>query len=134
MGQQICSCKKWELTGIPCKHFVSAIWDMMKNNVAIGVLEGYVHECYWLTARRNMYSFKVHPINGRSIWMTSTCPTTLLPPKHCVTIGRPKKKRRKSASENEDLIKGNRVSRAQKFVTCAKCNNKVHNARFCNGH
>lgn len=41
--------------------------------------------------------FKVDPINGRSIWVKAPCLTTLLPPKHCVMIGRLKKKRKKSA-------------------------------------
>ena len=37
VNQQICSCKKWEITGMPCKHVVSAIWDMRKNNATIGI-------------------------------------------------------------------------------------------------
>lgn len=133
VNQRTCSCKKWEITGMPCKHAVSAIWDMRRNNGAIGIPETFVHECYWLSTWRNMYSFKVDPINGRRLWIKSPCPTTLLPPKHRVPIGRPKKKRRKSATEKEDMIKGNTVSRAQKTVTCTKCNNKGHNARTCKG-
>nr|KAJ0212320.1 hypothetical protein LSAT_V11C400182410 [Lactuca sativa] len=76
--QDHCSRKKWEITGIPCKHVVSSIRDMMRNDVAIGISETFVHECYWLSTWRNMYSFKVDPINGRRIWMKSPCPTTLL--------------------------------------------------------
>nr|GFA38753.1 hypothetical protein [Tanacetum cinerariifolium] len=33
MGQRICSCRKWELTGLPCKHMllqVSGIWHKME--------------------------------------------------------------------------------------------------------
>ncbi|GJV69621.1 ribonuclease H-like domain-containing protein [Tanacetum coccineum] len=30
MTQRTCSCKKWELTRIPCKHAVACIWDMVK--------------------------------------------------------------------------------------------------------
>nr|KAJ0203450.1 hypothetical protein LSAT_V11C500268630 [Lactuca sativa] len=89
---------------------------MRRNNGAIGIPETFVHECYWLSTWRNMYSFKVDPINGRRMWIKSPCPTTLLPPKHRVPIGRPKKKRRKSATEKEDMIKGNTVSRAQKLL------------------
>ncbi|CAI9286511.1 unnamed protein product [Lactuca saligna] len=69
----------------------------------------------------------------RNMWEKSTCPTTLLPPKHHVPIGRPKKKRRRSAMEVEDLVKGNQLSRAQKSVTCSKCNKSGHNARTCKG-
>ncbi|GKB89203.1 mutator type transposase, partial [Tanacetum coccineum] len=31
MTQRTCSCKKWDLTGIPCKHAVACIWDMASN-------------------------------------------------------------------------------------------------------
>nr|KAJ0186639.1 hypothetical protein LSAT_V11C900491240 [Lactuca sativa] len=37
VNQQTCSCKKWEITGMPCKHVVSTSWDMRRNNVAIGI-------------------------------------------------------------------------------------------------
>nr|GEZ77193.1 hypothetical protein [Tanacetum cinerariifolium] len=31
MRTKECSCRKWELTGIPCKHALAAIWDMAGN-------------------------------------------------------------------------------------------------------
>ncbi|KAI3503301.1 hypothetical protein L1887_31741 [Cichorium endivia] len=133
VGQQICSCKKWELTGIPCKHAIAAIWDMRKNNREVGIPETFVHPCYWLSTWKEMYTFKIDPINGKNMWVKSPCPTTLLPPKHRVTIGRPKKKRRQSAFEKDDLIKGTTVSRALKSVTCTKCKNSGHNSRTCKG-
>nr|KAJ0187464.1 hypothetical protein LSAT_V11C900468320 [Lactuca sativa] len=82
---------------------------------------------------KEMYSFKVSPINGRSMWEKSAIPTTLLPPKHRVPIGRPKKKRTISIVEKEDFVKGNTTSRAHRSVTCTKCNNVGHNARTCKG-
>nr|KAJ0202615.1 hypothetical protein LSAT_V11C500271100 [Lactuca sativa] len=79
----------------------------------------------------NVISYQPGGTCTHSKWIQqmSPCPTTLLPPKHRVPIGRTKKKRWKSASEKEDMIKGNTVSRAQKTVTCTKCNNKGHNVR-----
>ncbi|CAI9271636.1 unnamed protein product [Lactuca saligna] len=71
-----------------------------------------------------MYSFTIHPINGRNMWEKPTCPTTLLPPKHHVPIGGPKKKRI-SAMEVEDLVKGNQLSRAQKNVGGSKTSRNV---------
>ena len=80
-----------------------------------------------------MYSFIIKLIIGKNMWEMSTYPITLLPPKHHVPIRRPKKKRRRSAMEVEDLVKGNQLSRAQKSVTCSKCNKSGHNARTCKG-
>ncbi|GJY47226.1 hypothetical protein Tco_0436289 [Tanacetum coccineum] len=51
------------------------------------------------------YSHKVKPINGTNYWEKSTCPTTLLPPKHHVQVGRPKKKRKRSKHEDEPFVK-----------------------------
>nr|KAJ0200449.1 hypothetical protein LSAT_V11C600329540 [Lactuca sativa] len=82
---------------------------------------------------KEMYSFKVSPINGRSMWEKSAIPTTLLPPKHRVPIGRPKKKRTISIVEKEDFVRGNTSSRAHRSVTCTNCNNVGHNARTCKG-
>ncbi|CAI9286008.1 unnamed protein product [Lactuca saligna] len=131
--QQTCSCRKWELTGMPCKHAVATIWEMRKNSKDVGIPETWVHEVYWLKTWKQMYSFKIELINGRSMWEKSVWPTTLVPPKHRVTIGRPKKKRRKSAYEIDDMVKGNSASRILQSVTCSKCNNIGHNARSCKG-
>nr|KAJ0186073.1 hypothetical protein LSAT_V11C900490590 [Lactuca sativa] len=103
MVQHTCSCRKWELTGIPCKHALVAIWDMRKKNKDVGLPESWVHPTYWLKTWKEMYSFKIKPINGRRMWEKYPCPTTLLPPEHHVPIGRPKKKRNKS--DMDDLVK-----------------------------
>ncbi|KAL7609105.1 hypothetical protein Lser_V15G13262 [Lactuca serriola] len=124
--QRTCSCNKWEVTGIPCKHTITAIWDMRRNNENVGIPETWVHPTYWLKTWQEMYSFKIEPINGRMMWAKSTCPTKLLPPKHHVPIGRPKKKRRRSATE-DDSATGTRT------VRCSKCGNVGHNGRSCNG-
>ncbi|CAI9283347.1 unnamed protein product [Lactuca saligna] len=115
MVQHTCSCRKWELTGIPCKHEIVAIWDMRKNNKDVGLPESWVHPTYWLKTWKEMYSFKIEPINRKRMWEKYPCPTTFLPPKHHVPIGRPKKKRKKS--DVEDLVKGNSASRKNKSVT-----------------
>lgn len=94
MGQQTCSCRRWELIGIPCVHAITTMWEMLKNKEIDKIPEHWVHRTYWLETWKNMYSFTIQPINGRNMWEKSTCPTTLLPPKHHVPIGRPKKKKK----------------------------------------
>nr|GEU53236.1 reverse transcriptase domain-containing protein [Tanacetum cinerariifolium] len=33
MDRRVCSCKKWELTRVPCKHVVTAIYNMSENSM-----------------------------------------------------------------------------------------------------
>ncbi|GJY77727.1 mutator type transposase [Tanacetum coccineum] len=40
-----CTCRRWELAGIPCKHVVATNWVMSLNNEA-GIPEEWVHPCY----------------------------------------------------------------------------------------
>ncbi|GJZ12654.1 heat stress transcription factor B-4-like protein [Tanacetum coccineum] len=100
-----CSCRKWELTGIPCKHDVAACWNMALNDRAAPPPETWVNPCYWLSTWKETYSHKIQPICGTKYWEKSTCPTTLLPPKHHVQVGRPRKKRKRSKHKDEPFVK-----------------------------
>ncbi|GJX50265.1 mutator type transposase [Tanacetum coccineum] len=88
LNQRTCSCRKWEISGIPCKHAIAAIHDMADNGN------------------------DVNPVNGRELWSKFDCPTTLLPPKIHPQIGRPPKKRKKSKGEIV-MVKGNKLTRQE---------------------
>ncbi|GJX82998.1 crooked neck-like protein 1 [Tanacetum coccineum] len=100
-----CSCRKWELTRIPCKHVVAACWNMALNDRATPPPKTWVNLCYWLSTWKETYSHKIQPIFRTKYWEKSTCPTTLLPLKHHVQVGRPKKKRKRLKHEDEPFLK-----------------------------
>ncbi|GJW05626.1 mutator type transposase [Tanacetum coccineum] len=129
-----CTCRRWELTGIPCKHVVATNWVMSLNNEA-GIPEEWVHPCYRLETWKKVYSFKIKPIRGHIHWPKCNVPTTILPPKHQPQVGRPPKERKKSAAERDllKIVKNGKLSREHKTVTCNKCNTKGHNSRSCTG-
>ncbi|KAL4592740.1 hypothetical protein LXL04_005744 [Taraxacum kok-saghyz] len=131
LNDRSCTCRNWEITGMPCKHAVAAIWDRIANSEDSSPVEEYVHPCYMTTTWRAMYFNKIDPINGRSLWPKSESPYTLLPPKHHKQIGRPKKKRKRGV--DEDRGQTSNLSRRYVPVTCAKCGNKGHNSRTCKG-
>ncbi|KAJ9535356.1 hypothetical protein OSB04_un001534 [Centaurea solstitialis] len=132
--KKTCSCRHWELTGMPCKHAVVTNWYMAMNGEGVGLPENWVHECYWLSTWQKVYSFKLSPINGPKLWPENDCPTTLTPPKHHIQVGRPKKKRVRTTDDaSQSVVKGNRVTRAGTSVTCAKCHKKGYNSRTCKG-
>ena len=129
-----CTCRRWELTGIPCKHAVATNWNMALNNQDVGLLEEWVHPCYRLETWKKVYSFHVKPIRGPVHWPKCNVPTTLLPPKHQPQIGRPRKARRKSNTEKDiSIMKDGKISRKHKTVTCDKCGVRGHNSRTCTG-
>nr|GEY66826.1 transposase, mutator type [Tanacetum cinerariifolium] len=83
-----CGCRKWELTGIPCKHALATIWDMAGNGEENAIPESYGHQAT--------------------------------------------QKRKKSAAElAEGMVKGNKLSKAGRSITCGKCKGIGHNQRKC---
>ncbi|GJS28974.1 mutator type transposase [Tanacetum coccineum] len=120
MTERVCSCRKWELSGIPCTHAVAAIWDMASNGTDTRIPESYCNPCHWLSTWKKMYRFKINPVNGPQAWKKSDVSTTIIPPKPHLQIGRPPKKRKKSAAELADeIMKSNKMTRSGKSVTCS---------------
>ncbi|XP_022001296.1 uncharacterized protein LOC110898768 [Helianthus annuus] len=128
--------KKWDLTGMPCKHAVVAIWDISRNSIDAGIPEEWVSDVYWLSTWKKVYENLIEPINGPEMWTPSQCPTTLIPPKHHTQVGRPKKKRKKAFCEKEleqEFDKGGKMTRKGTSIKCGKCGNMGHNVMSCKG-
>ncbi|XP_022024998.1 uncharacterized protein LOC110925352 [Helianthus annuus] len=106
--QRTCSCRRWELNGIPCRHAVTAIWNKASHG-QVGLPESFVHPVYRMDRWKQVYTFKVYPINGKSMCPRSLLPATITPPYYHKSVGRPKKARRKAASELEDITDGRRL-------------------------
>ncbi|XP_071728301.1 uncharacterized protein [Rutidosis leptorrhynchoides] len=78
---KVCACRRWEFTGIPCKHVVVVLWNMSRvNDETVGPLESWVHRVHWLDTWKNTYNYKINPVNGIDMWRKSDVPTKLLPP------------------------------------------------------
>ncbi|GJR55052.1 hypothetical protein Tco_1405573 [Tanacetum coccineum] len=92
---------KWELTRIPCKHVVAAIYNMSENLVGVGIPEEWVHAAYRLETWVHAYSFKVNPCNGRDMWPVVESRTVIIPPLYKPPVGWPPKKR--NSQKNDEL-------------------------------
>ncbi|XP_022031576.1 uncharacterized protein LOC110932556 [Helianthus annuus] len=128
---RVCSCRRWELIGMPCKHAVVVNWTMAQYGMNPGPPETWVSEVYWMDTWKKVYKNTINPINGVNLWTPSQVPTTMIPPKHHSQIGRPSKKRKKSANEEIVPVKHGKMSQRGNTVTCNKCNAKGHNRRSC---
>jgi hypothetical protein len=135
LDKRTCSCRKWEITGMPCKHAVACIYDLATCDQQNSVPEAWVSKVYWLQTWKDVYKHTLEPINGRPMWTPSGCPTTLIPPKHHTQVGRPRKKRKKSAGEVEErrMSSNGKMVRKGFSVRCGLCKHFGHNKRSCKG-
>ncbi|XP_058763696.1 uncharacterized protein LOC131637121 [Vicia villosa] len=123
LKNESCSCRKWELSGIPCSHVVSCIWSIRKKP------EGYVSPYYSKLTFGKCYANIVYPNNGPQLW-TNVDHVPMSPPVMRRAIGRPKKMRNKTSDEPK-----NPFVLPKKFgtVTCNKCGQVGNNKRSCKG-
>ncbi|KAH1129976.1 hypothetical protein J1N35_001354 [Gossypium stocksii] len=88
-----CSCRKWDLLGIPCKHVIS----YMK---LLGVSpKTYVNTCYFVTTQLNIYSHLINLVKGLMQWEHVRDIEPILLPMIRRPPGRPKQTRRKEVDE-----------------------------------
>ncbi|XP_028114377.1 uncharacterized protein LOC114312339 [Camellia sinensis] len=117
------SCRKWELTGIPCCYAIATIYDQHENP------KKYV--AHWFRKETYMASYEplIYFINGSEIWPKSVLDASL-PPKVKKQPGRPKKLRRREANELQNPYK---LKRKHTTTTYAVCGQLGHYKRSCKG-
>ncbi|KAL0332975.1 UNVERIFIED_CONTAM: hypothetical protein Scaly_2199000 [Sesamum calycinum] len=124
--------RKWDLTGIPCKHALCAI---LCDN---GNPEEYVHDCYTVDTFLKVYEHSIKPMNRPELW-EKTGYIPLLHPKFRKGVGRPKKLRlrevdepaQKQKKKSRGIMKGSRLERQQRIVKCKGCGLGKHNIKTC---
>ncbi|CAL1411682.1 unnamed protein product [Linum trigynum] len=60
-----CTCRMWELTGLPCPHAIRCIWQLSRR------VEQYVDKCYEIGTYLAAYSSEVEPMVGPEYWLPS---------------------------------------------------------------
>ena len=116
------TCKRWELTGIPCPHAVAVIWK------ANELPEDYVHEYYRLETYLRAYNYIIYPMNGPKMWPRSGL-RTILPPKYGRMPGGPKMVRVREPDEQPKNT--TKLNKYQTSGNCRRCGTTGHNARTC---
>ncbi|XP_022897700.1 uncharacterized protein LOC111411397 [Olea europaea var. sylvestris] len=142
-----CTCRGWQLSGIPCCHVI-ALLVSRGLNVVDYVHAVYKKDCYLIT-----YTPSISPITGPDSWPSPGL-NLLRPPAYTKKVWRPKKNRRKQKNEVESSsqAKKSRMSsqnetpsettlagisgakkRAGQTQSYRKCGESGYNSRSCKG-
>ncbi|XP_058189183.1 uncharacterized protein LOC131306774 [Rhododendron vialii] len=123
LATHTCTCRRWDLTGIPCPHAIAAINSNHEN------VDDYVD--HWFRKETYMASYEpiIYPLNGAEMW-PYTGVIGPLPPDVKKQSGRPKKQRKRAIDEPQSSTK---LVRRNTTTTCAQCGQLRHNKRTCKG-
>ncbi|KAL4282037.1 hypothetical protein GQ457_03G025760 [Hibiscus cannabinus] len=125
LSEHTCSCRKWQLTGIPCHHAISAIFLLDQRP------DAFVDVCYKTITQQAIYSHMIEPVRGLDQWTPDTTCLPILPPVQKRPPGRPQKNRKKEVDEKNDHSR--KVGKKGLRMTCSKCGQSGHNVRTCKG-
>nr|XP_025669758.1 uncharacterized protein LOC112769454 [Arachis hypogaea] len=129
LGNQTCSCRSWQLSGLPCRHAIAAI------SVMNGRPENYVHAWLTMGSYNKTYEYHINPVRGQQLWETSEY-LHCLPPVRSKPRGRPSHYARKK-DQHEAPVRGSQERTATKLkrkygkFTCGTCGDVGHTTRSC---
>ncbi|XP_058776132.1 uncharacterized protein LOC131650439 [Vicia villosa] len=117
-----CSCRKWQLTGLPCVHALSA----MKSRSL--TFDDYIPEIYKKARYISVYEPIIYPVNGTNLWVRTEYPD-VQPPKFKKMPGRPKKKRNREQGEIDGSDR--KMRKTGMVLRCTRCRQTGHNKSTC---
>ncbi|XP_019251327.1 PREDICTED: uncharacterized protein LOC109230264 [Nicotiana attenuata] len=117
-----CTCRTWDLTGIPCPHAIRALLYEKVNPLS---------EIHWWFTKEvylSTYAHKLEPIRGEKFWNIE--PAHVMEPSLLVNMaGRPKVNRTREKNETINRQGEWSQSRKGRVMTCSTCGKPGHNAK-----
>ena len=121
LNMRSCSCRRWQLTGIPCSHVLACLrHERIKADLMVA-------SCYKLSTYVEAYKGSIYPVGDKTEWIRTNGPD-ILPPYYEKKVGRPKRSRRKNP---EELADGTRLSKHGVKMHCGYCRDPNHTRRNC---
>ncbi|XVF15098.1 hypothetical protein REPUB_Repub09cG0120000 [Reevesia pubescens] len=115
-----CTCRSWDLTGIPCPHAICVI--LFRNEI----VEDHVADVYEKDLYEKCYNYVLAVIPGDTFWLVTNM-GELDPPLPRKMPGRSKKNKIREKGENN----GTNLSRKCRKLMCQVCFKLGHNSRKC---
>lgn len=120
LAEKTCSCNAWQVSGIPCKHAVVAIWNKVDEP------EQYVNDYFRKGVYMKAYEYLLEPLNGPQEWPDSDL--VVIAPALKKVQHRPQTKRRLQVGE---VTKSGKMKKVGTVMTCSLCGIQGHNKRGC---
>ncbi|XP_070015635.1 uncharacterized protein [Nicotiana sylvestris] len=92
LTDKVCTCRAWQLRGIPCQHVVLAYYHINEEP------EQAVEHCYKRDTFLKAYKYFIQPMTNMRMWPETNNPK-IEPPKPKPMPGRPQRNRRKGKDE-----------------------------------
>ncbi|CAH9123613.1 unnamed protein product [Cuscuta epithymum] len=133
LDKLICTCRAWELAGIPCLHALCALY--YKKEDALSYISRWYHKETYMAA----YQYPLQPIPGKAFMKVDEY-EPILPPPVPNLLGRPKKNRVRGSNEVKgpgsgskvvDSTSSHRASRKGQIQTCGICHLEGHKRAKC---
>lgn len=119
-----CSCRRWQLYGLPCAHAAAALVSCGHN------AHMFAEPCFTVQSYRMTYSQMINPIPDKSQWREegegaegggARADIIIRPPKTRRPPGRPKKK----------VLRVENFKRPKRVVQCGRCHMLGHSQKKC---
>lgn len=65
LDERTCSCRFWQLSGLPCPHAISCIYYASRP------LEEFIAKCYSVEEYNKTYAHYLQPVEGKAFWPVS---------------------------------------------------------------
>ncbi|CAL2273119.1 unnamed protein product [Prunus armeniaca] len=117
-----CSCRKWDLCGIPCCNGMTAISRQQRSPMT------YVNEVYKREAYDRAYNNYISPMLSQQLWR-KLGHRQIKPLLYHKQSGRPKKARTRLV--DEILKSATKLRRYEIVIYCSVCGGEGHNATNC---
>jgi hypothetical protein len=121
LDKRSCSCRKWDLTGMPCNHAVSAIYQAGMHP------EDFVSDFFKKPMYVASYRPIFYPMPAQHGWTKTDTPDIMPPKFKDHMLGRRQEKRRKGKTE---VPKPKDTSRMG-TITCSNCKLQGHKYTSC---
>ena len=124
LDKQLCTCRAWELTGIPCAHAIRAL-EYSKID-PFTVISPWYHKKTFQAS----YQFPLMPIPGKRFMQTENFQPIEAPPL-IKLAGRPRIKRVRASNEPNPTSKVEKLSKKGFKQQCGICKGEGHNRINC---